>query len=103
MGFLGIGSWELLLILVLALIILGPGKLPEIARTIGRTIRAIKKASSELTMVVTRELEINEKQATTQQEKQAQVEKAPPVESKASTPVRDEHAANPGENQQQNG
>ncbi len=57
MDFFGIGPWEILLILVLALIIMGPGKIPEIARTLGRTIRAIKKASADLTTAVTRELD----------------------------------------------
>lgn len=57
MDFFGIGGWEILLILVITLIVLGPGKIPEIARTLGRTIRAIRKASSDLTVAVTRELE----------------------------------------------
>jgi sec-independent protein translocase protein TatB len=60
MDFLGIGSLEILLILVLALILLGPGKLTEIARTMGKTVRTIKKASSDLTATVTRELEAGE-------------------------------------------
>lgn len=57
MGFFGIGTWEILLILVLALIIWGPGKLPEIARTLGRTVRALKKATFDLTTAVTKEIE----------------------------------------------
>ena len=59
MGFFGIGSWEILLVLVVALIIWGPGKLPEIARTLGKTVRALKKASFDLTTAVTREIEEN--------------------------------------------
>lgn len=57
MGFLGIGGWEILLILILALIIWGPGRLPEIARTLGKTVRALKKASFDLTNTVTKEIE----------------------------------------------
>lgn len=57
MGFLGIGSWEILLIIVLALIILGPGKLTSFARTLGKTVRAIRKYSTDLTTAVTRELD----------------------------------------------
>ncbi|MDO8880981.1 MAG: twin-arginine translocase TatA/TatE family subunit [Coriobacteriia bacterium] len=39
----GIGSWEFLLIAVLALLLFGPDKLPEFARTIGRLIRDFKR------------------------------------------------------------
>ncbi len=57
MGFFGIGTGEILLILVLALIIWGPGKLPEIARTLGKTVRTLRKASFDLTNAVTKEIE----------------------------------------------
>jgi sec-independent protein translocase protein TatA len=49
MDFLGIGPMELFLILILALIVFGPGKLPELARQLGRAVREFRKASSELT------------------------------------------------------
>jgi Tat protein translocase TatB subunit len=57
MGFSGIGIWEVLLIIVVALIVLGPSKIPEIARKLGQAVRAIRKASTELTTAVTREVE----------------------------------------------
>ena len=57
MEFLGISMWELLLILVVAVIVLGPNKIPGIARNIGKAIRAIKKASSDLSTVITKEIE----------------------------------------------
>jgi Tat protein translocase TatB subunit len=40
----GIGATELVLILVLALIFIGPKKLPEVARTFGRTYRELQNA-----------------------------------------------------------
>ena len=40
----GIGVPELLVILVIALVIFGPGKLPEIGHALGRGIRDFKKA-----------------------------------------------------------
>lgn len=43
-----IGATELIVILVLALIIFGPGKLPEVGKAIGRSIREFKKAQSGL-------------------------------------------------------
>lgn len=39
----GIGGWELLIIAVLGLLLFGPDKLPEIARTIGRFMRDFKR------------------------------------------------------------
>ena len=61
MDFFGIGLGELLLILVLALIIWGPGKLPDIAQTLGKTIRALRKATFDLTTEMTKEIETEEK------------------------------------------
>ncbi len=49
MDFFGIGPGELVLVLVIALIIFGPGKLPEFARGVGRAVREFRKYSSELT------------------------------------------------------
>jgi len=43
----GIGMPELILILAIALIILGPKKLPEIAKSLGRGISEFKKATQE--------------------------------------------------------
>lgn len=49
MGFLGIGAMEALVILVIALIIFGPGRLPEIMGEAGRTLRDFRRATRELT------------------------------------------------------
>jgi len=57
MDFFGIGPLEILLILVIAMIILGPQKLPEIGRTLGRVMRTFRKATFDLTAQVTKELE----------------------------------------------
>ena len=43
-----IGPFELLLVLILALLILGPGKLPEVGGALGRTIREFRKASTDV-------------------------------------------------------
>jgi sec-independent protein translocase protein TatA len=41
-----IGPWELALILLVALIVVGPGKLPEVAKSIGKGINEFKKVTS---------------------------------------------------------
>jgi sec-independent protein translocase protein TatA len=42
----GIGTQELIIILVIALLIFGPKKLPELARSTGKAINEFRKASS---------------------------------------------------------
>ena len=43
-----IGAPELIIILVIALLILGPGKLPEVGSSLGKSIREFRKASTDL-------------------------------------------------------
>jgi sec-independent protein translocase protein TatA len=57
MDFFGIGFGEILLIIIIALIIFGPGKIPEIARTIGRITRSLRKATTDLTTSLTKEVD----------------------------------------------
>ena len=78
MGFLGIGPWEILLIIILALIVLGPGKLTDFARTLGKTVRAIRKYSTDLTTAVTRELDSTKEEPPQEKDK----DKTPPATSK---------------------
>ncbi|UCC16542.1 MAG: twin-arginine translocase subunit TatB [Dehalococcoidales bacterium] len=61
MNFLDMGIMEILLVLVVALIIWGPGKIPEIARNLGKFMNAMKKMSYDLTTQVKKELELEEK------------------------------------------
>ena len=44
----GIGTGELLLLLVLALLVLGPERMPKLARDVGRTLGDLRKTSDEL-------------------------------------------------------
>lgn len=43
-----VGPMELIIVLVIALLILGPGKLPEVGAAFGKTIREFRKASSDI-------------------------------------------------------
>src|SRR3954469_20255973 len=45
----GLGMGELLVILALALIVLGPKKLPDLATSLGKAIRSFRKATHDLT------------------------------------------------------
>jgi TatA/E family protein of Tat protein translocase len=43
-----LGAPELIIILVIALLVLGPGKLPEVGASVGKAIREFRKASSDI-------------------------------------------------------
>jgi sec-independent protein translocase protein TatA len=57
MGLPNIGPLELIIILAIALLIVGPGRLPEMGNAIGRTIREFRKASTDMTEAATIETE----------------------------------------------
>lgn len=42
-----LGMTELILILVIALVVFGPGKLPEMGRALGKSIQEFRRATSE--------------------------------------------------------
>jgi sec-independent protein translocase protein TatA len=55
-----LGVSEILLIMVVALIIFGPRKLPEIGRTIGKALAEFRKATDDLKSTIEREVRIDE-------------------------------------------
>jgi TatA/E family protein of Tat protein translocase len=64
-----IGMPELVIILVIALIIFGPRKLPELGRSLGRSLGEFKKASNELRSTLEEEVRVEE-----QKEQRAKME-----------------------------
>jgi sec-independent protein translocase protein TatA len=56
---LDIGIQELLVIMVLALLIFGPDKLPDLGRRLGRAMREFRRASDEFRSTVEQNLQIN--------------------------------------------
>ncbi|MDX8362965.1 MULTISPECIES: twin-arginine translocase TatA/TatE family subunit [Bacillaceae] len=60
-----IGVPGLILILVIALVIFGPKKLPEIGRSFGQTLKEFKTSTKELTSDVIDELEEDKKKKAT--------------------------------------
>ena len=43
-----IGAPELIIILIIALIVLGPGKLPDVASSLGKSLREFRKAATDV-------------------------------------------------------
>ncbi len=70
-----IGMPELVVILVIALIIFGPRKLPELGRSLGRSIAEFKRASNELKNTLEEEIRVEEGKAAS-----AARQAPPPVE-----------------------
>ncbi len=73
MNVLGMGPMELLLILILALIVFGPDKLPEMMRQVGKAVNDFRKATSELTDEFNRTIQAEVEQT------RAAVEGTPPA------------------------
>jgi sec-independent protein translocase protein TatA len=48
-AFTGISFWELVLILIIALVVFGPKKLPEMGKALGASLREFKKATQAIT------------------------------------------------------
>jgi TatA/E family protein of Tat protein translocase len=55
---------ELIIILTLALIIFGPRKLPELGRSLGKSLGEFKRASNELRNTLDEEIRLEEEQRT---------------------------------------
>ncbi len=51
-----LGFFEILLVVVLALILIGPEQMPELARNIGKLFRDIKRSTNEVTDSLQREI-----------------------------------------------
>lgn len=68
MEFFGMGMGEILFILVIALIVWGPGKIVNVGKTLGKMMYNLKKATSDLTTQITSEMEEKKTSATVQEE-----------------------------------
>ena len=62
-----IGMPELIIIFVIALIIFGPRKLPELGRSLGKSLNEFKRASNELKNTLDEEIRIEENRSAERQ------------------------------------
>ena len=79
----GIGPMELFILVVLALVIFGPQKLPEMGKSIGKTIREFKSAGDEIKQEITKvteEINIKPDLTINPQNQSRPVETKPDVE-----------------------
>ena len=60
-----IGGTELLLILVIALLVFGPRKLPDLGRTIGRAMGEFRRASNDFRNTLEREIDDEKREVET--------------------------------------
>jgi TatA/E family protein of Tat protein translocase len=87
----GLGVPEILFILVIALIVFGPKRLPEIGRSLGKTLGEFRKATDDLKNTIEREVQLEElKQIAptmiTPVESVSRSEPAPPIPEEPSAP-----------------
>ena len=52
-----LGFQEIVLIVIVALLVFGPKRLPEVARTVGRSLSLLRKATDDVKDTLTREVE----------------------------------------------
>jgi len=76
-----IGMPELIIIFVIALIIFGPRKLPELGRSLGKSLAEFKRASNELKSTLEEEIRLEEQRSTLEEKKAAAAQSvtAPPA------------------------
>lgn len=82
-----LGMPELIVIFVIALIIFGPRKLPELGRSLGKSIAEFKRASNELKSTLEEEIRLEE-----QRQKQEDAAKAAQAASLAAATTDAQHA-----------
>ena len=73
-----IGMPELIIIFVITLIIFGPRRLPELARSLGKSISEFKRTSNELRTTLEEEIRIDDQQREKDAPRRRPAEETPP-------------------------
>ena len=83
-----IGMPELIIIFVIALIIFGPRKLPELGKSLGRSLNEFKKASNDLQNTLEQEIKLEEQKEQREKETTARAPEPEPqaVDSEPTSP-----------------
>jgi TatA/E family protein of Tat protein translocase len=85
-----IGMPELIIIFVIALIIFGPRKLPELGRSLGKSLAEFKKASNELKSTLEEEIRLEEQRSALEEKKAAAATQSVTAPSANPTPIVEE-------------
>ncbi len=95
MNVFGIGLPEMALIFVLALLVFGPKKLPEIGKSVGKALRGFQEASNEFQNEFKKEAEVLETAFSqpTSQSMTAKLEETPPQQPSLSAAADDDELA----------
>lgn len=89
-----IGMPEMLIILVIALIIFGPRKLPELGRSLGKSLAEFKRASNELKNTLEEEIRLDEQRTSQEAAKPKETSASPTTQDPpAEEPVARDHSA----------
>jgi TatA/E family protein of Tat protein translocase len=98
-----VGLPELIIIFTIALIVFGPRKLPELGKSLGKSIAEFKRASNELRNTLDEEIRAEERKNAVAQQPPAQLQEASrtydaPVPQNELTGTDDTHASVPRQN-----
>ncbi len=74
-----IGMPELVIIFIIALIIFGPRKLPELGRSLGKSLAEFKRASNELRSTLEEEIRLDEQRPKVEASKAPETTPTPPA------------------------